>query len=193
MPVPRSFSTAVSHPAISVGFTHASIVMPVVRSSGLLVVSGTVTQSSTPSNRSARPNLPATRAAPRIVPFRPVSEESTAAVPLASSNPKASTRPSLPSQTDLPTPPPGPRTAPAGRVGTDHGGGLAGRAVRKGPRAGREARARDRARCVDPQQADHRRHPSRGGRTERDGQVDRTAGQNGRSGKRTLQDDASGL
>ena len=67
--------------------------MPVVRSSGLAVVSAIVTQSLTPSNLSARPNLPATRTASRIVPFFADAEESIAVVPDASSNPSASTRP----------------------------------------------------------------------------------------------------
>src|SRR5205814_5826252 len=62
-------------------------------SSGLAVVSAIVTQSLTPSNLSARPNLPATRTASRIVPFFADAEESIAVVPDASSNPSASTRP----------------------------------------------------------------------------------------------------
>src|SRR4051812_33070930 len=75
--------------------------MPVLKSSGLLVVSVTVTQSLTPSNRSAEPNLPAaTRVASRIVPLVCDVDESTAAVPDASSKPRASTRPGTPAGPD---------------------------------------------------------------------------------------------
>ena len=61
-----------------------------VRSSDAL--SGTVTQSFTPSKVSAEPNLPAVvRTAPAIVPLLPRPEPSVTAVPLVSSNPQAPT------------------------------------------------------------------------------------------------------
>ncbi len=60
--------------------------MLAVRSSEL--ASGTVTQSFTPSNESALPNLPvAVRVAPEIVPVLPVPDSSTVLAPEASSKP----------------------------------------------------------------------------------------------------------
>src|SRR6185295_14181371 len=89
------------------GLTHASSVMPVDRSSGLAVVSVTVTQSSTPSNRSAPPIFPAaTRTAWRIVPLCAEGDESIAVVPVGSSKPSASTSPDgcgVPVETTMPT------------------------------------------------------------------------------------------
>ena len=74
----QSFST--------VGRTQASTVMLALRSSEL--ASGTVTQSFTPSNESALPNLPvAVRVAPEIVPVLPVPDSSTVLAPEASSKP----------------------------------------------------------------------------------------------------------
>ena len=64
----------------AVGLTHASIVSPVVRSSGF--ASGTVTQSLTPSKLSAPPNRPAAvRVAPQIVPVLLPPEPSATVVP----------------------------------------------------------------------------------------------------------------
>src|SRR3989442_9862369 len=61
-----------SQPSRAVGLTHASSVMPVVRSSGVPAApSVTVTQSSIPSNCSARPTLPGTRTAPVMTPPPP--------------------------------------------------------------------------------------------------------------------------
>ena len=88
-----SFSTAVRHePPSAVGNTHASSVARVLRSSDAL--SGTVTQSFTPSNVRADPNFPAVeRVAPEIVPLFPRPEPSVTAVPLVSSKPQAPTGP----------------------------------------------------------------------------------------------------
>jgi hypothetical protein len=72
-------------PAIVVGFTHASSVIPVVRSSD--AASAIVTQSSSPSNASAPPARPVARVAPEIVPGLPLPDASVAVVPDASSNP----------------------------------------------------------------------------------------------------------
>src|SRR6202008_4324538 len=74
------------------GLTQASIVAPVVSRSEL--ASGTVTQSLTPSNVSALPNLPAGgRTAPLSAPALPRPDASPAVVPLVSSKPHAPTRP----------------------------------------------------------------------------------------------------
>ncbi|MEA2129081.1 MAG: hypothetical protein QOJ85_1972 [Solirubrobacteraceae bacterium] len=79
-------------PAIVVGLTHASSVMPVVRSSD--AASATVTRSLTPSKLSALPNLPVVvRSGPLIVPALDCPEASAAVVPAVSSNPYAATRP----------------------------------------------------------------------------------------------------
>src|SRR5262245_20633724 len=102
--------STVSQPLIAVGRTHASSVMPVERSSGLLVVSVTVTQSFTPSNDRALPNLPGTCTAWRIVPALATGDESSAVVLLVSSNANAATRPDVPSETDRVT------AVPAGRA-----------------------------------------------------------------------------
>ncbi len=86
-----SFRSAVRHrPPSAVGNTHASSVARVLRSSDAL--SGTVTQSFTPSNVSAEPNFPAVvRTAPAIVPLLPRPEPSVTPGPLVSSNPQAPT------------------------------------------------------------------------------------------------------
>ena len=77
-------------PPSAVGNTHASSVARVLRSSDVL--SGTVTQSFTPSNVSAEPNFPAVvRTAPAIVPLLPRPEPSVTPGPLVSSNPQAPT------------------------------------------------------------------------------------------------------
>ena len=69
----------------AVGKTHASSVIPVVRSSAL--ASATVTQSLTPSNDRALPNLPAVvHVAPLSVPVRLLGVMSTVVVPLPSLN-----------------------------------------------------------------------------------------------------------
>ena len=74
------------------GRTHASSVMPVVRSSE--ATSATVTRSLTPSNDSARPKRPAVeRVAPEIVPVFELPDESVTVVPVVSSKPQAPTRP----------------------------------------------------------------------------------------------------
>lgn len=71
---------------VTVGNTHASSVIVVVRSSEL--ASLTVTQSFTPSNASAAPNRPlGVRVAPLTVPVLALPDESTTWVPFASSNP----------------------------------------------------------------------------------------------------------
>src|SRR2546423_12585955 len=75
----------------AVGCTHASSVMPVVRSR--LFASGTVTQLLVPLKLSAPPNLPAAVCvAPVIAPALPWPEESAAVVPVVSSKPHAPTR-----------------------------------------------------------------------------------------------------
>ena len=82
-------------PPSAAGLTHASSVMPVVRSSD--VWSGTVTQSFVPSKLSAPPKRPAAaRVAPLIVPWLPRPDASAAWGPLASSNPHAPTSPAGP-------------------------------------------------------------------------------------------------
>ena len=72
------------------GLTHASSVMPPVRSSEL--ESGTDTRSFTPSNDSACPNRPAAQAAPETVPALLLPEESRTETPAPSLNPNAATR-----------------------------------------------------------------------------------------------------
>src|SRR6185503_7386594 len=94
---PRSLYSTLSQPLIDDGLTHASSVMPVVRSSLVTALSGTLIVSP-PSNDTARPNLPiATRvgaAAPAPnVPLIGPADESIAVVPASSSKPKAATRP----------------------------------------------------------------------------------------------------
>src|SRR6476620_7083995 len=75
----------------AVGWTHASSVMPVVRSR--LFASGTVTQLLVPLKLSAPPNLPAALCvAPVIVPVLLWPEASAAVVPVVSSKPQAPTR-----------------------------------------------------------------------------------------------------
>src|ERR687888_626707 len=76
---------------IAVGFTQASMVIPVVRSSES--ASGTVTQLLTPSKLSAPPNLPpVVQVAPVTVPLLPRPEASVAVLPDPSSKPHAPTR-----------------------------------------------------------------------------------------------------
>src|SRR4051795_8324088 len=76
---------------MAVGRTHASSVMPVVRSR--LLASGTLTQSLTPSKLSAEPYRPAgVREGPLSVPPLPRPEAAVAVVPDASSKPQAPTR-----------------------------------------------------------------------------------------------------
>src|SRR6267142_6144630 len=105
---PRSFITIVSHPFSAAGLTHASMVIPVVRSSGVLAApSMTVTQSLTPLNDNALPTLPATRVAPVMVPLRALDDPSIAVAPLASSKPSESTRPAGPDETTNATALPG--------------------------------------------------------------------------------------
>ena len=75
--------------------THASSVIPVVRSSEL--ESATLTMSLTPSKDSARPNFPeADETAPLIAPALPLPELSAADAPPVSSNAYAATRPGAP-------------------------------------------------------------------------------------------------
>lgn len=75
----------------AVGFTHASIVMPVVRSGTL--ASAIVTQSLVPLKLRAPPNLPAVECvAPVSVAVLPRPEASAAVVPDGSSKPHAPTR-----------------------------------------------------------------------------------------------------
>src|SRR5262245_42047286 len=71
--------------------TQASRVMPVVRSRA--VEWGTVTQSSTPSNDRALPDLPATQVAPEMVPFIPLPALLLTVVPDPSSKPNEATSP----------------------------------------------------------------------------------------------------
>src|SRR3989441_4805235 len=106
----------VSQPSMAVGLTHASSVMPAVRSSGVPAApSMTVTQSSMPSNDNALPILPGTRTAPVMLPLRALGDESVAVVPLASSKPSAIARPDGPDETTNATALPGTAfVAPAG-------------------------------------------------------------------------------
>src|SRR5882672_4532983 len=97
-----------SHPFNTVGFTHASMVIPVVRSSGVPAApSITVTQSLVPLKDNALPTLPGTRTAPVMVPLRALDDESVAVVPLASSKPSASVSPDGPDETTKATALPG--------------------------------------------------------------------------------------
>src|SRR4051812_14211414 len=84
--------TTERQPLKVVGLTHASIVMPVVRSSEF--ASATVTQSLVPLNESAEPNLPpAFHVAPETVPVLLLPDASVTVVPLPSSKLYAATRP----------------------------------------------------------------------------------------------------
>jgi hypothetical protein len=89
-------SIAVRHvPPVAAGLTHASSVIPVVRSSD--AASATVTQSSTPSNDSARPKRPSgTRVAPLTVPWLLRPDASATCAPLVSSKLQAPTSPGGP-------------------------------------------------------------------------------------------------
>ena len=74
------------------GLTHASIVMPVVRSSEALSL--TVTELFVPLNDRAPPNLPsALHVAPEVEPVLPVPDASAAVVPAPSLKPYAATMP----------------------------------------------------------------------------------------------------
>jgi hypothetical protein len=76
----------VRQPAVLLGRTQASTVIPVVRASAALC--GTSTLSSTPSNDSAPPCLPlAVQVAPDTVPLEPVPLASRAVEPEPSSKP----------------------------------------------------------------------------------------------------------
>ena len=88
-----SFNTTDRHPVPDEGFTQASIVIPVVRSSDAALA--TVTHALVPLNDSAPPNLPAAvRVALEIVPVLPWPDASvTCTTPLASLNPYAATSP----------------------------------------------------------------------------------------------------
>src|SRR4051812_5328744 len=87
-----SLSITVRQPDRVVGRTHASSVIPAVRSSEF--ESATVTMLSTPLKDSAPPNLPPVeRVAPVIVPGLLEPELSVAVVPDSSSKPSAVTRP----------------------------------------------------------------------------------------------------
>ncbi len=87
-----SLSRTVRQPdPTAVGRTHASSVMPVVRSSES--ASGTVTQSLMPSKLSAPPKRPPVlRVGPLSVPVLPRPDASAVVVPDASSKPHAPTR-----------------------------------------------------------------------------------------------------
>ena len=85
-------NTTVRQPPSADGRTHASSVIPVVRSSEL--ASGTVTQSFTPSKLNADPNRPAAlHTAPETEPTFPFPDESATLEPEPASNPYAATRP----------------------------------------------------------------------------------------------------
>src|SRR3954468_202462 len=108
--------TAVFQPAAAAGLTHASTVIPLVRSSGLLAMCGTVTQLVVPLNASAPPNLPATCVVAAPVPLVATGDESMAASPLGSSKPRARTSPSTPSDTRIATAAPAVSCVPAAGV-----------------------------------------------------------------------------
>ncbi len=73
-------------PPSSFGLTHASSVIPVVRSSELL--SGTVTEALVPLKLRALPNLPpASHVVPDVVPLFPVPDASPTALPVPSLKP----------------------------------------------------------------------------------------------------------
>src|SRR5205809_8027754 len=83
--------TTVSQPLITDGFTHASSVRAVDRSSEL--ESATVTQLLVPLNDRALPYLPpAAQVAPEIVPVFPLPEASATVEPVPSSKLYAATR-----------------------------------------------------------------------------------------------------
>ena len=93
MPPPRSLAATVRQPPIVVGRTHASTVMPVLRSSE--AVSGTVTQSLVPSNESAPLFLPdVVQVAPETAPSLPLPDASATSDPDPASNEYAATSPS---------------------------------------------------------------------------------------------------
>src|SRR3989442_7003394 len=83
-----------SQPSRAVGLTHASSVMPVVRSSGVPAApSVTVTQSLMPLKDNALPSLPGRGSARVSVALRPLGDESIAVAPPASSKLSDSTSP----------------------------------------------------------------------------------------------------
>src|SRR3954449_13171308 len=82
----------VRNPADEVGRTHASRVIPVVKSSEL--ESGTTTTLPIPLNDSALPNLHEVfQVAPVIEPALPLPDRSASVVPAPSSEPSGATRP----------------------------------------------------------------------------------------------------
>ena len=93
MPPARSFSAIVRHvPPSCDGLTHASTVIADAGDSD--ADAGTVTMSSAPSNESAPPVWPATRAGPPVaVPSLPRPDESVTVSPLASSKAYEATSP----------------------------------------------------------------------------------------------------
>src|SRR5918996_3067462 len=90
-----SLTTAVCHVLLVEGRSHASTVIPVVRSS--VALSETVTHAFVPLNESAPLNLPpVTQVAPESVPVLPRPDWSPAVVPEPSSNAHAPTSPTEP-------------------------------------------------------------------------------------------------
>src|SRR6266545_4749724 len=80
------------HPPPTVGYTHASKVIPVVKSNEL--ASLTVTRALVPLNDRAGPNFPAVvHVAASIAPLFPLPDVSVTVVPAPSLNPYAATRP----------------------------------------------------------------------------------------------------
>src|SRR6267142_1489422 len=92
MPLVDSFITTLRQPVPDVGFTHASMVIPLVRSSD--AASATVTHALVPLNDSALPYLPAVvHVALEIVPVLFCPDASLVCTPLPSLNPNAATSP----------------------------------------------------------------------------------------------------
>jgi hypothetical protein len=88
----RSFIRTARYPLDEEGLTHASMVMPVVRSR--LAASAIVTQLVVPLNESALPKRPELfQVAPLIVPVLPLPDASAVVGPLPSLKPYAATRP----------------------------------------------------------------------------------------------------
>ncbi len=79
------------HPPNDVGYTHASSVIPVVKSSE--AESFTVTSAVDPLKDRACPNLPPAHVAPLITPVFPLPEASATLVPVPSLKPYAATKP----------------------------------------------------------------------------------------------------
>src|SRR5437016_5178162 len=99
-----SFSITARQPLMLAGLTHASSVMPEVRSrEGLSPI---VTQLLVPLNESALPAWPAAHVAFAIVPLFPLPDASATMEPVPSSNEYAATRPvveaeALPASTEV--------------------------------------------------------------------------------------------